>query len=81
MDVDIEVKMHDVSAWKVNTTSFTLKVYAKDTTYCEYRTYPPECGTRYNGKKISPRLKFSVLVVKQRTYFSYTKFYDLPKPI
>ena len=38
MDVDIEVKMHDVSAWKVNTTSFTLKVYAKDTTYCEYRT-------------------------------------------
>ena len=54
MDVDIEVKMHDVSAWKVNTTSFTLKVYAKDTTYCEYRTYPPE----------------------QRTYFSYTKFYD-----
>nr|XP_022296297.1 uncharacterized protein LOC111106067 [Crassostrea virginica] len=33
MNVDIEVKMHDVSAWKVNTTSFTLKVYAKDTTY------------------------------------------------
>ncbi|XP_048743592.2 uncharacterized protein LOC125656999 isoform X2 [Ostrea edulis] len=31
--LDIEVKMHDLFAWRVNTTSFTLKVYAKNTTY------------------------------------------------
>ncbi|XP_062598402.1 uncharacterized protein LOC134259815 [Saccostrea cucullata] len=33
MNLDIEVKMHDLNAWRVNTTSFTLKVYAKNTTY------------------------------------------------
>lgn len=35
VNLDIDVKMHDELVWKVNTTSFTLKVYAKDTTYCE----------------------------------------------
>lgn len=33
VNLDIDVKMHDELVWKVNTTSFTLKVYAKDTTY------------------------------------------------
>lgn len=33
VNLDIDVKMHNDLAWKVNTTSFTLEVYAKDTTY------------------------------------------------
>lgn len=33
VNLDIDVKMHYELAWRVNTTSFTLKVYAKDTTY------------------------------------------------